>query len=152
LTPITPLAASRSPVPSVGAWVFADSMSARTTQSPLKMPDIRLQAHPLCHNYRSISSFVGGVHIGGVKRRFPSSESTHLTRASHSRPSSSPAPSTTPLAGLTGGHVSPFAASLHQPADRSDLLASVRESLNYTLRPRVLHPPTNSAARGLHEA
>jgi hypothetical protein len=41
----------------------ADSMSAPAITRPLQMPDIRLQAHPSCHNYRSASSFAGGVHI-----------------------------------------------------------------------------------------
>src|SRR5262249_913996 len=28
-----------------------------------EMPDIRLQVHPYCHNYRTVSCFSGGVHI-----------------------------------------------------------------------------------------
>ncbi len=63
LTPITLPAAARLPLVTIGAAGSADSMSARAIMSPLQMPDIRLQAHPTCHNYRSVSSFAGGVHI-----------------------------------------------------------------------------------------
>jgi hypothetical protein len=38
-------------------------MSARATQSPLSMPDIRLHALPSCQNYRSVFLRSGGVHI-----------------------------------------------------------------------------------------
>lgn len=34
------------------------------TQSPLKMPDLRLQARPYRQKNRSTSFFLGGVHIG----------------------------------------------------------------------------------------
>ena len=68
LTPITLPAASRLPLVTIGAAGSADSMSARAFTSPLQMPDIRLQAHPSCHNYRSTSSFAGGVHIRRVRR------------------------------------------------------------------------------------
>ena len=59
LTPITLPAASRLPLATIGAAVSADSMSARATQSPLQMPDIRLQAHPRCQHL-SISLFLLG--------------------------------------------------------------------------------------------
>jgi hypothetical protein len=68
LTPITLPAAARLPLATIGAAGSADSMSARAITSPLQMPDIRLQAHPTCRNYRSVPSFVGGVHICGVRR------------------------------------------------------------------------------------
>jgi hypothetical protein len=67
LTPITLPAAVRLPLVPIGAARSADSMSARAFLSPLQMPDIRLQAHPSCHNYRSTSSFVGGVHIRAAR-------------------------------------------------------------------------------------
>ena len=68
LTPITLPAASRLPLATIGATVFADSMSARATQSPLTMPDIRLQAHPRCQNYRSVSLLLGGSPYTRVSR------------------------------------------------------------------------------------
>ncbi len=43
---------------------WADSMSARVIQNPLQMPDIRLHGLPYSQNYRSVSLFFGGVHIG----------------------------------------------------------------------------------------
>ena len=72
MTPITPpaepLLAAHLPVATIGASVLADSMSARATQSPLTMPDIRLQALPSCQIYRSASSLLGGVHIRWLGR------------------------------------------------------------------------------------
>ena len=65
--PITLPAASRLPLATIGAAGSADSMSARAIMSPLQMPDIRLQAHPNCHNYRSTSCPAGGVHIRRVR-------------------------------------------------------------------------------------
>ena len=53
----------------IGAAGFADSMSARAITSPFQMPDIRLQAHLARQNYRSVSSFAGGVHIRRVRSR-----------------------------------------------------------------------------------
>lgn len=47
----------------------ADSMSGRAIQSPLKMPDIPLQAHPYRQKNRSASSFSRGVHIQKVRSR-----------------------------------------------------------------------------------
>jgi hypothetical protein len=41
-------------------------MSARAITSPLQMPDIRLQAHPTCHDYGSVPLLAGEVHIGGL--------------------------------------------------------------------------------------
>ena len=41
-------------------------MSARVTQNPLQMPDIRLHAIPTSHNYRSGFLLLGGVHIRHV--------------------------------------------------------------------------------------
>jgi len=43
-------------------------MSARATQSPLTMPDIRLQALPYRQLYRPVSLFWGGVHIQRLGR------------------------------------------------------------------------------------
>ena len=71
--PITLPAASRLPLATIGAAGSADSMSARAIMSPLQMPDIRLQAHPNCHNYRSTSCPAGGVHI---RRVSPSTKPT----------------------------------------------------------------------------
>jgi hypothetical protein len=48
----------------------ADYMSARTTQSPLTMPDRRLHAFPYRHKHRSASWHLGGVHIRRVSRPF----------------------------------------------------------------------------------
>src|SRR3569832_1800729 len=42
-------------------------MSARVTQNPLKMPDIRLHAIPNSHNYRSGFLLLRGVHIRIVR-------------------------------------------------------------------------------------
>src|SRR5262247_3639882 len=67
--------AGHLPVATIGASVLADSMSARAIQSPPTMPDIRLQALPQCQFYRSASSFVRGVHIGGVRHPHPLSVS-----------------------------------------------------------------------------
>ena len=66
LTPITLTAASCVPLVPIGA-PWADSMSARTTTSPLQMPDIRLHAFPYGQNYQSISWRFGGVHIRSVR-------------------------------------------------------------------------------------
>lgn len=64
-TPITLPAAKRVPLVSIGA-PRADSMSARVTQNPLQMPDIRLQViYPEKSDYRSVL-ILGGVHIGWV--------------------------------------------------------------------------------------
>ena len=46
-------------------------MSARVTQNPHKMTDIRLHAIPTSQIYRSVSLILGGVHIRGVRRRWP---------------------------------------------------------------------------------
>src|SRR5260221_10074938 len=64
--PITLPAASRLPLVTIGT-ACADSMSARATQSPLQMPDIRLHALPTRHPYRSGSWLSGRVHIRGVR-------------------------------------------------------------------------------------
>lgn len=65
LTPTTPPAASCVPLVTIGA-PWADSMSARTAQSPLTMPDIRLHALPYCHK-KSIRSlaFRGSPYTKG---------------------------------------------------------------------------------------
>ena len=42
-------------------------MSARVTQNPLKMPDIRLHAIPNSHNFRSGFLLLGGDHIRRVR-------------------------------------------------------------------------------------
>ena len=59
----------------IGASVFADSMSARATQRPLQMPDIRLQAHPTaktidqspCFWEESIYDGLGVTTPGGLE-------------------------------------------------------------------------------------
>ena len=64
--PITLPAASCLPLVTIGT-ACADSMSARATQSPLTMPDIRLHALPNSQNYRSVLLTSGGVHIRRVR-------------------------------------------------------------------------------------
>jgi len=65
--PITKLAA-RLPFAAIGTPVLQISISARDTQFPLKMPDIRLQAN-FCGPTIGQSLLAGGVHIRGVRQQ-----------------------------------------------------------------------------------
>ena len=61
LMPITTLAA-RLPFAAIGTAVLQISISARDTQLPLKMPDIRLQANSCSPNDRSVSTCGGSPY------------------------------------------------------------------------------------------
>jgi hypothetical protein len=65
-TPITSLAV-RLPLAAIGTAVLQISISARDTQFPLKMPDIRLQANS-CPPTVDQSLLAVGVHIRFVRR------------------------------------------------------------------------------------